>query len=193
MVPIELCRKAPKALLHDHLDGGLRPATVIELARETGYADLPTTDPDELGRRFRQGADRKSLELYLEGFSHTVGVMQTPPAIERVAAECAEDLAADGVVYAEVRFAPELSTQGGLSLDEVMAAWLSGFRIGSDRAAAAGKPIAIRAIVTAMRQFARSVEIPELSVRYRDHGVVGFDIAGPEAGFPPSRHLDAFQ
>jgi adenosine deaminase len=193
MVPLDVIRQAPKALLHDHLDGGLRPATVVELARETGYAALPTTDPEALGLWFRQGADRKSLELYLEGFTHTVGVMQTPDAIERVAAECAEDLAADGVVYAEVRYAPELSTQSGLSLDEVMNAWMAGLRRGADVAAAAGKPIVIRAIVTAMRQFARSVEIAELSVKYRDQGVVGFDIAGPEAGFPPSRHLDAFQ
>jgi adenosine deaminase len=119
--------------------------------------------------------------------------MQTPEAIERVAAECAEDLAADGIVYAEVRYAPELSTQAGLSLDQVMVAWLRGFETGAARAEAAGRPITIRAIVTAMRQFARSVEIAEVSVRYRDEGVVGFDIAGPEAGFPPSRHLDAFQ
>jgi adenosine deaminase len=188
-----LVRRAPKVLLHDHLDGGLRPTTVIDLARETGYADLPTEDPERLGAWFRQGADRKSLELYLEGFRHTVGVMQTPAAIERVAAECAEDLAADGVVYAEVRYAPELSTQGGLSLDTVMEAWLAGFRRGAAAAEASGRPIVIRAIVTAMRQFARSVEIAELAVRYRDDGVVGFDIAGPEAGFPPSRHLDAFQ
>jgi adenosine deaminase len=186
-------RAAPKVLLHDHLDGGLRPWTVIELAREVGYTRLPTEDPEELGRWFRQGADRKSLELYLDGFSHTVGVMQTPGGIERVAAECAQDLAEDGVVYAEVRYAPELSTQAGLTLDEVMAAWLRGFQRGADAAAAAGTPITIRAIVTAMRQFARSVEIAELAVRYRDAGVVGFDIAGPEAGFPPSRHLDAFQ
>ncbi|MBX3031652.1 MAG: adenosine deaminase [Chloroflexi bacterium] len=184
---------APKVLLHDHLDGGLRPATVIDLARASGYADLPMADADELGAWFRQGADRKSLERYLEGFRHTVGVMQTPDAIERVAAECAEDLAADGVVYAEVRYAPELSTQGGLSLDEVMTAWLAGFERGAATAEAAGRPITIRAIVTAMRQFARSVEIAELAVRHRDAGVVGFDIAGPEAGFPPSRHLDAFQ
>jgi adenosine deaminase len=193
MIPIETIRHAPKVLLHDHLDGGLRPATVIDLARETGYQGLPTEDPVELGTWFRSGADRKSLELYLEGFSHTVGVMQRPDAIERVAAECAEDLAADGIVYAEVRYAPELSTQGGLSLDEVMRAWLAGFEIGMARAEAAGRPIMVRAIVTAMRQFARSAEIAELSVAYRDQGVVGFDIAGPEAGFPPSRHLDAFQ
>lgn len=186
-------RAAPKVLLHDHLDGGLRPGTVIELAREQGYRDLPTEDADELGLWFRSGADRKSLELYLEGFRHTVAVLQAPAAIERVAAECVADLAADGIVYAEVRYAPELSTQGGMSLDEVMRAWLAGLERGTAAAAAAGRTIGVRAIVTAMRQYARSVEIAELSVRFRDAGVVGFDIAGPEAGFPPSRHLDAFQ
>ena len=193
MVDFETIRSAPKVLLHDHLDGGLRPATVIELADEAGYRDLPSVEPAELGRWFRSGADRKSLELYLEGFRHTVAVMQTPEAIARVAAECAQDLADDGVVYAEVRYAPELSTQGGLALEAVMEAWLAGFEQGARLAGEAGRPIVIRAIVTAMRQFARSVEIAELSVRYRDQGVVGFDIAGPEAGFPPSRHLDAFQ
>ena len=193
MVPLDMIRAAPKVLLHDHLDGGLRPQTVIELARDVGYRNLPTDDPEALGEWFRVGADRKSLERYLEGFDHTVGVMQTPEAIARIAAECAEDLAADGVVYAEVRYAPELSTQSGLELDDVMAAWLDGLRRGQDAAAAAGRPIVVRAIVTAMRQFARSVEIADLSVRHRDEGVVGFDIAGPEAGFPPSRHLDAFQ
>jgi adenosine deaminase len=193
MVPMEMIRSAPKVLLHDHLDGGLRPVTVIELARDAGYRELPTQDVGELAAWFRSGADRKSLELYLEGFRHTVGVMQSPEAIERVAAECVEDLAADGIVYAEVRYAPELSTQAGLSLDDVMRAWLRGFARGATGAEGAGRPIVVRAIVTAMRQFARSVEIAELSVRYRDEGVVGFDIAGPEAGFPPSRHLDAFQ
>jgi adenosine deaminase len=193
MVTDETIRSAPKVLLHDHLDGGLRPATVIELAHEAGYQDLPCEDPDELGRWFRSGADRGSLDLYLEGFRHTVSVMQSPEAIARVASECAQDLAADGIVYAEVRYAPELSTQEGLALDTVMEAWLDGFRAGSEAAAAAGQPIVIRAIVSAMRQFARSVEIAELAVRYRDSGAVGFDIAGPEDGFPPSRHLDAFQ
>jgi adenosine deaminase len=188
MIPIETIRRAPKVLLHDHLDGGLRPGTVIELARDAGYRDLPTEDPGELARAFTAGADRKSLELYLEGFAHTVAVMQTPEALERVAAECAEDLAADGVVYAEVRYAPELSTQQGLGLDAVVEAILSGFRRGS-----ASGGISIGFIVTAMRQFARSVEIAELAVRHRDAGVVGFDIAGPEAGYPPTRHLDAFQ
>ncbi len=193
MVTRETIQNAPKVLLHDHLDGGLRPATVVDLAHQTGYVELPSEDPEQLGRWFRSGADRGSLELYLEGFRHTVGVMQTPDSIARVAAECAQDLAADGIVYAEVRYAPELSTQAGLALDAVMEAWLDGFHSGSEAAAQAGRPIVIRAIVSAMRQFARSVEIAELAVRYRDQGVVGFDIAGPEDGFPPSRHLDAFQ
>jgi adenosine deaminase len=180
-------RRAPKVLLHDHLDGGLRPRTVIELAAEAGYRDLPTTDPDELASWFTRGADRKSLELYLEGFRLTVAVMQTHGAIVRVASECVEDLAADGVVYAEVRMAPELLTGGGLSLDEATEAMLAGFRLGAE-----GRPITVGLLVTAMRQAANSVEIAELAVRHRDQGVVGFDIAGPEAGYPPTRHLDAF-
>ena len=122
--------RAPKALLHDHLDGGVRPATVVELASEFGYAVLPTTDVDELASWFNRGAKRNDLVLYLETFAHTVGVMQHKDAIERVAYECAQDLAADGVVYAEVRFAPELHTDAGLSLDEVVEAVLAGFRRG---------------------------------------------------------------
>ena len=184
--------RAPKALLHDHLDGGLRPSTVIDLAAECGYDALPTTDVDDLARWFRRGADRKSLELYLETFAHTVGVMQERDAIIRVAAECAEDLAADGVVYAEVRYAPELSTERGLTLDEVVDANLAGFRLGAARAAEAGHPIVMKMLVTAMRHAARSVEVAECAVRWRDAGVVGFDIAGPEAGHRPTRHLDAF-
>ena len=180
-------RRAPKVLLHDHLDGGLRPATVIELAAEAGYRDLPTRDPDELARWFTLGADRKSLELYLEGFRHTVAVMQTPESVERVAAECVQDLAADGIVYAEIRMAPELLTDGGMTLDEAVQAMLAGLRAG-----AADRPITVGLLLTAMRQAARSVEIAELAVRHRDEGVVGFDIAGPEAGYPPTRHLDAF-
>ena len=183
---------APKAMLHDHLDGGLRPATMIDLAREYGYAGLPSTDPEALAAHIRRGADRKSLELYLETFAHTVGVMQERDAITRVAAECAEDLAADGVVYAEVRMAPELCTERGLTLDEVQTAILEGYRIGEARAAEAGHPIVMRSIVTAMRQAARSVEVAECAIRFRDEGVVGFDIAGPEAGYRPTRHLDAF-
>ncbi len=186
-------RAAPKVLLHDHLDGGLRPATVVELAAETGYGELPTTDVAELGRWFVEAASSGSLEDYLETFAHTVGVMQTRDALYRVAAECAEDLAADGVVYAEVRYAPELHVEGGLELPEVVEAVNEGFREGERRAAQAGHPIQVGALVTAMRHAARSMEIAELAIRYRGEGVVGFDIAGAEAGYPPTRHLDAFE
>jgi len=186
-----LIRRAPKVLLHDHLDGGLRPQTIIELAAEQGYRGLPFTDPIELGRWFRRGANQGSLELYLETFEHTVGVLQTREALVRVAAECVEDLAADGVVYAEVRHAPELSTQGGLTLDEVVEAILAGFRVGVARSP--GRPIVIRFLATAMRQADRASEIAELALRHRDAGVVGFDIAGPEAGYPPGRFADAFR
>ncbi len=192
MLTPDTIRRAPKALLHDHLDGGLRAATVVDLAAEYSYRDLPTTDPAALDRWFTRGADRKSLELYLETFAHTVGVMQERDAIARVAAECAEDLAADGVAYAEVRYAPELSTGRRLTLDEAVEATLEGFRIGAGHAAAAGRPIVMRMLVTAMRQAARSVEVAECAVRWRDAGVVGFDIAGPEEGYRPTRHLDAF-
>lgn len=184
----ELIRRAPKALLHDHLDGGVRPDTVVELAQVCGYAHLPTTDVEDLRTWFKRGARRNDLVLYLETFAHTVGVMQQADALERVAYECAVDLAADGVVYAEVRFAPELHQEAGLTLDEVMESVLSGFRRGS-----AGTDLRIYAITSAMRTAAHSLEIAELAVRWRDAGVVGFDIAGAEAGHPPSRHLDAFQ
>jgi adenosine deaminase len=190
---LETCQRAPKVLLHDHLDGGLRPETVVELAAETGYAGLPTTDPVELGRWFRESADSGSLVRYLETFAHTVGVMQTADALRRVARECAEDLAADGVVYAEVRFAPELHTEGGLTLEEVIEAVLAGFAEGEQATAAAGRPIVMRTLLTAMRTAARSTEIAQRVVAYRDAGVVGFDIAGAEEGYPPTRHLDAFE
>jgi adenosine deaminase len=185
---IEQIRAMPKVLLHDHLDGGLRPQTVIELADAAGYAGLPSRDPGELARALTAGAHRGHLNLYLDAFRHTVGVMQTPGALQRVAREAAQDLADDGVVYAEVRFAPELHTERGLTLDEVVHAVTAGFAEGS-----ADGRIQVRALLTAMRTAARSQEIAELAVRHRDHGVVGFDIAGAEAGWPPSRHLDAFQ
>ena len=187
-VTLDQVRAVPKVLLHDHLDGGLRPATIIELARAIGYEDLPSYDAEELRRSMTGAARRGHLELYLEPFRHTVAVMQTPEALTRVAAECAEDLAADGVIYAEVRFAPELHLDRGLRLDQVVEAVLEGFRQGST-----GRTIVMRALLTAMRTTARSLEIAELAVRYRDLGVVGFDIAGAEAGWPPSRHLDAFE
>ncbi len=184
----DLIDRAPKALLHDHLDGGLRAETVIELADQYGYAALPSHDPGELKSWFNRGAKRNDLVLYLETFAHTCGVMQHRDAIERVAYECAVDLAADGVVYAEVRFAPELHTEAGLTLDEVVEAVIDGFARG-----ASGTDLTIYAILSAMRTQARSLAIAELAVRWRDRGVVGFDIAGAEAGYPPTRHLDAFQ
>jgi adenosine deaminase len=185
--------QAPKALLHDHLDGGLRPATVLELAEQTGYEHLPATDVDGLATWFRTAAHSGSLERYLEPFAHTVGVMQTPGALYRVAYECVEDLAADNVVYAEVRFAPELHIDQGLSVDDVVDAVLAGFADGEKAARAEGRIITARCLVTAMRHAARSLEIARLAIRFRDKGVVGFDIAGAEAGYPPTRHLDAFE
>ncbi|QNS04481.1 adenosine deaminase [Streptomyces xanthii] len=186
-------RRAPKVLLHDHLDGGLRPGTIVDLAREQGYTNLPETDPDKLGVWFRDAADSGSLERYLETFAHTCAVMQTKEALFRVAAECAEDLAEDGVVYAEIRYAPEQHLEKGLSLEEVVEAVNEGFREGERRAKENGHRIRVGALLTAMRHAARALEIAELANRYRDSGVVGFDIAGAEAGFPPTRHLDAFE
>ncbi len=190
---LDLIQQAPKALLHDHLDGGLRPGTVVELAEQFGYDGLPTTDVEELANWFRTQAHSGSLVRYLEPFAHTVGVMQTPEALYRVAREAVEDLSADNVVYAEIRFAPELHIDRGLSLDQVTEAVLAGFVDGEKAAEAEGRPIVVRCLVTAMRHAARSREIAELAIRFRDKGVVGFDIAGAEAGYPPSRHLDAFE
>ncbi|MBC8194318.1 MAG: adenosine deaminase [Acidimicrobiia bacterium] len=189
-MPIDLdtIRRAPKVLLHDHLDGGLRPETVVELADEHGYSGLPTTNVDALASWFREGAARRDLGLYLETFAHTVGVMQTADACHRVAFECAQDLAVDGCVYAEIRFAPTLLTAGGLATDEVIEAVLAGFHEGSD-----GTPLTVRTLITAMRTDTDSVSVAEAAVRFRDRGVVGFDIAGREAGYPPTMHLEAFQ
>ncbi|HWU24037.1 MAG TPA: adenosine deaminase [Nocardioides sp.] len=185
----ELLVSAPKVLLHDHLDGGLRPATIVELAAQVGH-ELPTDDPEKLGAWFRDAADSGSLVRYLETFAHTLAVMQTADAITRVAREAVEDLAADGVVYAEIRYAPELHLGEGLSLSEVVDAVRLGFDQGME---AADGRIVVRQLCTAMRQAARAMEIAELAIEGRDLGVAGFDIAGPEAGFPPSRFLDAFE
>ena len=189
-------RALPKVVLHDHLDGGLRPATVLEIADQVGH-ELPVSGADRtadgLARWFRESADSGSLERYLETFAHTVGVMQTAPALRRVARESVLDLARDGVVYAESRYAPEQHLEGGLTLEQVVEEVDAGFREGEELAAAEGRPIVVRSLLTAMRHAAKSREIAELAVRYRDRGVAGFDIAGAEAGYPPSRHLDAFE
>ncbi|GAB2968104.1 adenosine deaminase [Nocardioides montaniterrae] len=180
---------APKVLLHDHLDGGLRPATVLELAQEIGH-ELPADTVDGLAEWFRASADSGSLVRYLDTFAHTVAVLQTEAALTRVARETVEDLAADGVVYAEVRYAPELNVQGGLTLEQVVAAVELGLREGME---AAGDVIVCRQLLTAMRQAAPATETADLAIAWRDRGVAGFDIAGPEDGFPPSRFLDAFE
>ena len=187
-----LIEKAPKVVLHDHLDGGLRPATVLELAADIKYGDLPTSDPGELAQWFIADSPGSDLVRYLEGFSHTTAVMQTKEQLTRVARESALDLALDGVVYAEIRFAPELHTGRGLSLDEIVIAVLEGFADGAAQAALEGHVIVVRAILSAMRQNNRSEEIAALAVAFRDDGVCGFDIAGPEDGFPPTDHLSAF-
>ena len=184
----DLVAKGPKVLLHDHLDGGLRPSTVIDLADISGYEELPSDNVEKLSEWFHEGANRRDLNLYLETFAHTVGVMQDEYSCHRVAKECAEDLAEDGCVYAEIRFAPSLFTMQKLSVHEVIEAVLSGFSEGSS-----GTNLTLRTIITAMRTSNDSKTIAEAAVDFRDKGVVGFDIAGREVGYPPTDHLEAFQ
>ena len=184
----------PKVLLHDHLDGGLRPTTIVELADQIGHA-LPSGDPETLRAYFRAGADAGDILQYLDTFQHTLAVLQTEANLERVAAECVADLAADGVVYAEVRYAPELHGEAGLSLPAIAEAVDAGFRRGMAEAAADGRTILVNTIMCAMRMFDRSVEIAEFALASRDRGlgVVGFDLAGAETGFPPSDHIEAVE
>ncbi len=185
-------KRLPKALLHDHLDGGLRPQTIIDIAAEIGYDLLPTTNADELATWFRESCDSGSLVRYLETFSHTIAVMQRRQDVIRVARECVVDLARDGVVYAEVRGAPELFTEKEMSLSDVVEATLEGYRLGVEQAASEGNTIRVGSILCGMRQNKRSQEVAELVVKYRDAGVIGFDIAGPEDGFPPSDQKETF-
>src|SRR5438477_4780552 len=182
-----LLRSLPKVLVHEHLDGVLRPNTVIELARSLKYDQLPTEDPEDLARWFHQGANQGSLPKYLEGFAHTIAVMQTEEALERVAYEQAEDLSRDCVVYFETRFAPIFHTRQGLSHQQVVSAVLRGLERGrKDFGISSGL------IVCAMRNMDVSLEMAELAVDFRERGVVGFDLAGEEGGFPPKKHIDAF-
>ncbi|GAA3797666.1 adenosine deaminase [Cellulomonas soli] len=189
---LDQVRALPKVLLHDHLDGGLRPATIVELAAQTGHP-LPESSPDALGAWFVRAASSGSLELYLETFAHTVAVMQTEPNLRRVARESVLDLAADGVVYAEQRYAPEQHLAGGLTLQQVVDAVQAGFAEGVEQAAADGRTIRIGTLLTAMRHADRGDEIAALALANRDAGVVGFDIAGAEVGFPASRQASAFR
>ena len=182
----------PKIVLHDHLDGGLRPSTLIELAAEIGH-ELPTTDPDALAATFAENANSGSLVRYLEAFAHTTAVMQTAANLTRIAREAVVDLAADGVIYAELRYAPEQHVAGGLSLQEVVEAVQAGIEEGIAEAAEAGFGIRAGALLDAMRHLDRSYEIAELAIANRGRCCVGFDIAGPELGFPPANHREAFQ
>ncbi|MTA60295.1 MAG: adenosine deaminase, partial [Actinobacteria bacterium] len=189
----EQIKRLPKVLLHDHLDGGLRTQTIIDIAQEIGYSALPTQDADALAQWFRESCDSGSLVRYLETFSHTIAVMQRREDIVRVAHECALDLARDGVVYAEVRGAPELFTQGSLNMSQVIEATLEGFRSGELAAREEGFKIRVESLLCGMRQNKLSQEVAELAVKFRDKGVIGFDIAGPEDGFPPSDQLKTFE
>lgn len=184
-------KSLPKVSLHDHLDGGLRPATIIELAKAAGH-ELPSTDPVALGEWFRESADSGSLVRYLETFDHTVAVMQTKEGLFRVAKEFVEDLADDGVIYGEVRWAPEQHLQQGLTLDEAVEAVQAGLEAGTDAVAETGREIQVGQLITAMRHADRGQEIAELAVRHRNKGAVGFDIAGAEDGFLPARFREAF-
>src|SRR5229473_3118896 len=183
----DVLQSLPKVLLHEHLDGVLRPTTVIELAKSARYRELPTEDPEDLARWFHQGANQGSLPKYLEGFAHTIAVMQTEEALERVAYEQAEDLSGDGVVYFETRFAPVFHTREGLTHQQVVSAVLKGLERGQREFG-----ISPGLIMCAMRNMDVSLEMAELAVDFRERGVVGFDLAGEEGGFPPKKHVDAF-
>ena len=189
----EQIKRVPKALLHDHLDGGLRPQTIIEIAEKIGYKKLPTNDPKKLAEWFEESCNSHSLVRYLETFSHTIAVMQTKEAIIQVARECVIDLARDGVVYAEVRGAPELFTEQGLTLDQVVEATIEGYKEGMVEAAREGKNIRVESLLCGMRQNNKSQQAAAAVVKYRNKGVVGFDIAGPEDGFPPSNQIETFE
>jgi adenosine deaminase len=160
---------------------------VIELARAADYNKLPTEDPRALAHWFHRGANQGSLPKYLEGFAHTIAVMQTEEALERVAYEQAEDLSRDGVVYFETRFAPLFHTQKGLTHQQVVSAVLKGLERGR-------KDFGVRSglIICAMRNMDVSLEMAELAVDFRGRGVIGFDLAGEEGGFPPKKHVEAF-
>ncbi|KIK89048.1 MULTISPECIES: adenosine deaminase [Micrococcus] len=181
----------PKVSLHDHLDGGLRVGTVLDLAREAGV-EVPADTVEGLAEWIAEHANGESLEKYLQVFALTTAVMQTREQLRRVAREFVEDLVADGVIYGEIRWAPEQHLAGGLSLDEAVEAVQAGLDEAVEAADAAGHVIRVGQLVTAMRHADRAQEIAELAVRHREAGVVGFDIAGAEAGFPPSRFADTF-
>ena len=188
----EALRAFPKVSLHDHLDGALRPQTIIELGDELGHA-LPAGNADDLARWFAASAESGSLERYLKTFDHTIAVMQTATNLRRVAAEYVADLAADGVIYGETRWAPEQHLSAGLTAPQAIEAVRDGLADGMAACRSRGQEIEVRQLVTAMRQGQPTRDIAKLALRYRRDGVVGFDIAGPEKGYPPSRFLESFQ
>lgn len=184
----EIIQSVPKVLLHDHLDGGLRPSTIIELAKEMKYTKLPTSDPEELAVWFHRGANKGNLVEYLQGFEHTIAVMQTKESLERVAYEMMEDMKNDGVCYVETRFAPIFSTQKGLYNEDVVQAVLTGLERGKKDFG-----VGYGLIICGMRNMKNTLEMAELAVNFRNEGVVGFDLAGEEGGYPPKKHIEAFQ
>jgi adenosine deaminase len=188
LITEETIKKIPKVLLHDHLDGGLRPQTIIELAQELKYKKLPTTDAEELGKWFHRGANKGNLVEYLQGFEHTTAVMQTRDGLERVAYEMIEDMKNDGVCYVETRFAPVFHTAKGLYMEDVVNAVLNGLEKGKK-----DFDVGYGLILCGMRNMKNTLDIAELAVNFRNQGVVGFDLAGEEGGYPPKKHLEAFQ
>ncbi|MAT58463.1 MAG: adenosine deaminase [Ignavibacteriae bacterium] len=184
----EIIRKVPKVQLHDHLDGGLRTSTIIEIAKEMKYKKLPTDDAGELAEWFHRGANKGNLVEYLQGFEHTCAVMQTKEALERIAFEMIEDMYHDGICYVETRFAPVFHTDKGLYFDDVINAVLTGLEKGKEKYG-----VGFGLILCGMRNMKNTLEIAELAVNFRNQGVVGFDLAGEEGGYPPKKHLDAFQ
>ena len=191
-IDLERLQAFPKVSLHDHLDGALRPQTIIELADDSGH-DLPAANADDLGRWLAESADSGSLVSYLKTFDYTVAVMQTAANLRRVATEFVEDLAADGVIYGEARWAPEQHLREGLTLPEAVESVRDGLAEGMATCRARGQELEVRQLLTAMRQTEPTRRVAELALRYRDDGVAGFDIAGPEKGYPPSRFLGSFQ
>ncbi len=188
MTTENIIREVPKVLLHDHLDGGLRAETIIELAKEQNYRKLPTNDPKELAEWFHRGANKGNLVEYLQGFEHTCALMQTKEALERIAYEMMEDMKNDGICYVETRFAPILHLENGLHYDDVVNSVLAGLERGRKKFG-----VEFGLILCGMRNMKTSLEIAELAVNYKSKGVVGFDLAGEEGGYPPKDHLDAFQ
>ncbi len=191
LLPAKDIAALPKVLLHDHVDGGLRAKTIIEIAQQINL-ELPAYDPESLQERIFASCNEGSLEKYLKNFDYTIAVMQSYENLVRVSRECVVDLALDGVIYAEVRGAPELFTQGGLSISQVIEATLQGISEGVIEAKSLNRRIETNFIACAMRHTNRSLEVAESVLRYRDKGVVGFDIAGAESGFPASNHRAAF-